>query len=293
MIKVETIIKTIAADVFGVNLENVIIESRLMGGMSNYMFVISVQNEKYTFRIPGEKAETFVDREEEFANINRIEPLHINNDTIYFDCQTGYKIAKYVQGTPLSELEDPTTQLTAVADVLKTLHQSTLSAQQDYNPYQRLTRYEQEVIALGHQHVSQYHELKADFLTYRPLLDGVEKVFCHNDSQISNIVISDEKTYLLDWEFGGNNDPLYDVACVGNKDFDLAVAFLPVYLDRQPTKDEVTRLYVWRAFQCLQWHNVATFKELIGLSEKLGVNFDAIAAMYLTKAEMFLQQAKA
>ncbi len=288
----EQIIKTITSNVLGVTMDEVMIESRLMGGMSNYMFVVKVKEEKYTFRIPGDRSETFVNRDEELENINRVKPLGINNETIYFDALTGWKMARYVEGTPLSEMEDPTVYLQSVANVLKSLHQSGLQAAADYNPYQRLAKYEAEVMALGFTHDAQYHALKAEFLSYQPKLDAVEKVFCHNDSQISNIVITSEKTFLLDWEFGGNNDPLYDVACVGNKDFELALAFLPVYLGREATKDEYQRLYVWRAFQCLQWHNVAMFKELIGLSEKLGVNFDAVGKMYLTKAEQFLTAAK-
>jgi hypothetical protein len=87
------------------------------------------------------------------------------------------------------------------------------------------------------------------------------------------------------------NDPFYDCACVGNQDFALAEEFLPIYLNHQPKPEEWRRLYLWRAFQCLQWHNVALYKELIGLSQELKVNFKGVAAAYLVKAESFLDSA--
>ena len=288
----EMLIKTVAADVFQVEKEEVIIESRLMGGMSNYMYVINIKGERYTFRIPGEKSETFVNREDEYLNIDRIKPLGINNETVYFDIETGYKIARYVEGVPLSELENPIEKLEEVAVILKTLHESNIEACKDYQPYERLQAYEAAASRVGHDCLPAYQTLKAEFLTYRPLLDAVKKVFCHNDSQISNILLSKKQVYLLDWEFGGQNDPLYDVACVGNKDFNLALAFLPVYLGREATNEEYQRLYVWRAFQCLQWHNVAAFKHRIGLSEKLNVNFEVVSLMYIDKADQFLKEAK-
>jgi hypothetical protein len=42
----------------------------------------------------------------------------------------------------------------------------------------------------------------------------------------------------------------------------------------------------------LQWHNVALYKEFIGLSLDLGVDFMFVANLYLDKAEGFLDSIK-
>lgn len=288
----EQTIKNIASHALNLPEEAIQISHRLMGGMSNLMYVVEAGGEKYTVRIPGKNAEVFVDRVEEKHNIAAVELLKLNNETVYFDIQTGYKVAKFIEGTPVGELPDKESQLQNIATLLKTLHQSGLNPQKDYRPYERLASYEALVIDKGFTHTPRYHQLKEEFLSYRPLLDSVEQVICHNDSQISNMVVAPDKLYLLDWEFAGNNDPLYDVACVGNQDFALAEKFLPIYLGREPKSEEWVRLYAWRAFQCLQWHNVALYKDLIGLSADLGVDFAKVAAAYLDKAEGFLSQAK-
>lgn len=288
----ENIIKSVTAKVLGVSPSDVVIDDRLMGGMSNLMYVIVVNDEKYTFRIPGKNSEVFVNRKEELANIQIIDELGINNQLIYFDPETGYKISKFVEGIPLSEVENPDLYLEEVSKVLHVLHESGLSAKNDYQPYERLNLYQQLVTDFGYQHSEKYFELKQIFLSQRTFLDQFPKVICHNDSQISNMVVEADQTYLLDWEFTGNNDPMYDVACVGNKEFELALKFLPIYLGREPKKEESRRLYLWRAFQCLQWHNVALYKDLIGLSRDLHLDFNLIAAAYLTKAEQFLVEAR-
>lgn len=288
----ENIIKSVTAKVLGVSPSDVVIDDRLMGGMSNLMYVIVVNDEKYTFRIPGKNSEVFVNRKEELANIQIIDELGINNQLIYFDPETGYKISKFVEGIPLSEVENPDLYLEEVSKVLHVLHESGLSAKNDYQPYERLNLYQQLVTDFGYQHSEKYFELKQIFLSQRTFLDQFPKVICHNDSQISNMVVEADQTYLLDWEFTGNNDPMYDVACVGNKEFELALKFLPIYLGREPKKEESRRLYLWRGFQCLQWHNVALYKDLIGLSRDLHLDFNLIAAAYLTKAEQFLVEAR-
>lgn len=288
----KSIIKSVTAKALGVEESSVRIDHRLMGGMSNFTYVVEVNGVKYTFRIPGKNAEVFVDRQEEKENIAIIDALKMNNETVYIDVEKGYKIAKFVEGTSLSEVGNPEAYLDEVAVVLHKLHDSGLKAVDDYRPYDRLEAYEKLVSDQGEHHSEKYFELKAEFLGYRSFLDQFPLVICHNDSQISNMVVEADQTYLLDWEFTGNNDPMYDVACVGNKDFDLALAFLPVYLGREPKASELKRLYLWRAFQCLQWHNVALYKDLIGLSQDLHLDFNMIAGMYSMKAEQFLTEAK-
>ncbi len=266
--------------------EPVTVESRLMGGMSNQMYIISYQGHPCTFRLPGKNASMFVDRHIELKNIDAVRPLGINNDTILFDVTNGYKIATYVEGTPLSQQED--LHLERAARVLHELHDSPLRFANDYDPFDRLALYESY-----HAHRSAtYDRAKATLLQHQAWLAAQPKVAAHNDAQRSNFVLSDDKTYLLDWEFAGNNDPLYDIACFGNISFDHALALLPVYLGREAQEEEIKRLTLWRSFQALQWHNVAWYKDDIGLSEELQVNFAAVADKYAQLAQTLLEQVR-
>ena len=285
-------IKLITANALNVLEEQVHVESRLMGGMSNLMYLITVKGGKYTFRIPGKNAEVFVNRATELSAINQIESLNLNNKTVYFDLDTGYKIAEFVEGTPLSEMKNPELYLEEVAQVLHRLHDSKLTAINEYAPFERLEKYEKLIKEKEVSHELSYFDLKAKLLKNQTFLNQFNKVFCHNDSQISNIVLAKDKTYLLDWEFAGQNDPFYDLACVGNQDFDLALKILPIYLGKKPVNQDFKRLYLWRAFQCLQWHNVALYKDLIGLSQDLNVDFKLVAENYLKKADNLLMHAE-
>lgn len=84
--------KTIIDDVQKIlNTANVEVVERLMGGMSNYTYVVKVDDLLYTYRIPGDYSEYFVDRRIEKANIKLVESLNITNKTIYLNVDDGKK----------------------------------------------------------------------------------------------------------------------------------------------------------------------------------------------------------
>ena len=282
----ESLIKPYLAHHFGIAEADIVIVERLKGGMSNSNYIVLVQGRKYTIRIPGKNAFAFVDRDVETNNLALIRPLGIDGDALVrLDPSTGYKISRYLEGAPLSAF-DPSLFYPKVASLLHQLHDSSLLAQNDYDPFARLSKYEALVESKGLTQESAYYESRARLFQHKALLQALPKKLCHNDAQTSNYIVCDNGTLVLvDWEFGGNNDPLYDVACYGNNDFQYAVGLLPHYLGRNPTNEEWDRIYLWRVFQCLQWHNVALYKEAIGLSSELGVDFQMIAHRYIQKAD--------
>ncbi len=288
----EQIITESVSQILKIDKKDVEVVHRLMGGMSNYTYVVKALDKKYTYRIPGKNAEKFVDREIEKSNIDIISKLGLNNETLYLDLKNGHKLAEYIEGTPLSEL-NPLDYLEKAAEVLKRVHNSGFKASNNYGHLERLKLYESYLEKYNHNHGKKYYELKEKWLKLsKKYLDSSRFTLCHGDSQISNFVVSSDKLYLMDWEFTGNNDPFYDIACFGNNDFNHALSILPIYLGHEPSTEEYNRLYFYRAFQTLQWYNVALYKEYIGLSVELGVDFKFVANMYLDKAERFLNEIK-
>ena len=159
----EQIIKEVCKEVFELENGNIEVVKRLMGGMSNFTYVISVNSKLYTFRIPGKRASKFVERVVESHHIELIEDLDLNNKTIYLDDYTGYKIAEYIEGTPLHEL-DPLDYLTEAAEVLHKIHDSGKKSQYNYNPLGRLALYENHLDEFDYVHSQRYVDLKQRFL---------------------------------------------------------------------------------------------------------------------------------
>ena len=230
--------------------QNIEVDHRLLGGMSNYTYVVRIEDVLYTYRIPGDYSEKFVDRSIEKANLKLMSKLNISNETIYFDLVTGEKIAKYVEGQPVSQLKDYPYQM--ISDLLKKIHQSGLKAENDYDPFGRLMEYENHVIELGFTHSKEYIDIKQKFFTYKEYLLSQEKVLCHGDSQPSNFIYDGTNIYAVDFEFTGNHDVCYDIACFANIRLEEGLKLLDIYFEGA-NKDQLKRFYLWRTFQCFQW----------------------------------------
>ena len=264
------------------------IVKRLEGGMTNYTYVVETRGKRYTYRVPGKYKKKFVDRVEEWDNIQEVNKLSLNNATSYVEVISGEKLAEYVEGTILSET-DVVSYNDMSVKALKQIHNSNLRFK-DYNAFGRLADYERYCREMGFTHPKEYIELRGKLDQMRQAHAEVPMVPCHCDYQPTNLVVSGDKLYVLDWEFAGMNDPFYDIACYGNAGFDKALSLLEAYVGHKPTSQELRRLYYHRAFQCLQWYNVAIFKDRVGLSRDLNMDFNHVAAFFFGMAKDLADQ---
>lgn len=277
-------VKEVVSKALKVNVEDIVVKERFLGGMSNFTYHVILEDNDYVVRIIGPGAHIFVDRLHEKDHLKLVESLGITNHTIFLDLNTGDKISSFIPGVVLSKVIEAH-DYKLVADVLKSLHQKKLQGH-DYALIDRLNRYEK---AVEGELSSNYFELKKSWIDmYESRYKFFPKVLCHGDAQRANIVVYNDKAYLLDWEFTGNNDIYFDLASFGNISFGDAEHLLDVYLGYKASKEELNRLRFYRMYQVLQWHTVATYKHHIGLSDKLHVPFDVYAKKYLDFAsELF------
>lgn len=271
--------------------DDVAVEGRLLGGMSNYTYLVLVGEERYTFRLLGDYAEYFVNRLDEKKHIDLFEKMGITNKTIYFEEETGIKIAKYIEGKSLNFMQEYPYE--KVANVLKKIHTSGIASHVEYDPFGRLTTYEGYIKRLGFVHPEEYLALKEEFFTHKSYLENQPKVLTHGDSQPSNFILTEDEMVCVDFEFSGNNDILYDIACFGNIDFSHAKDLLKVYFKNELSIDHIKRLVLWRMFQCFQWYNVAMFKDMQGMSVKLHIDFNKVAQNYLNKIKILFTELEA
>lgn len=259
---------------------NLEIIKRFSGGMSNFTYLVEDPSteEKFVFRYPGNGASNFVDYEAEKEALDEAYKLGLTTETIYFDVESGIKLANYVEGTNLLENDIDFEQ---AKDFLVKFHSSNFRKLKPYDHFGRLEKYE----SLHTNHVEQYTELKDYFQKlYDDVLEQYITKPCHNDSQLANFILNEEgELFLVDFEYAAINDPLYDVACFGNVDLSNAIDLL-TESDFDDREDPMTRVYGWRMFQCLQWFNVASYKHEIGLGEALGIDFRAVSNKYITLA---------
>ena len=104
-----------------------------------------------------------------------------------------------------------------------------------------------------------YTEIKAKVMKIKAEIDNaidIKKVPCHNDALCENWVLGDGRMYLIDWEYAGMNDGLWDLADVSiEADYSEANddLLLASYFGRTPTSVEKHRFIANKLYLDYLW----------------------------------------
>ena len=258
--------------------------AKLYGGMMNLSYVVKDKNDKlYVVYVPNGKSNELVNRYVEKDNTEILASLGLTGKMIYFDTRLGIKIKEYIEGESLNKTYNYDIQ--KVADLLHCIHDSDQLAPNDYAPFDRLADYENQALKYAPER-NDYRRLK-DFLSINiNHLLNKHKVFSHNDFQKSNIVKGfDEKYYVIDFEFCGNNDEVYDIAAFANDNLAEGERLLEAYFNNDVPASARRRFYLWRIFISLQWHTLAIVKHYQNEGKNTGINFLSVATHFIAIAE--------
>ena len=258
------------------------IERKILGGMMNNSYLVNYQNKKYILYMPTAQANEMVDRKEEKRHLDIVYPLGITSKNVYFNIEEGIKINEFIEGDSINNLDNYDAY--KVAEILKKLHSSQTLSNLDYRPFDRLIAYEKEASEFGELDRT-YRRLNKLVFKNRGYLESDSLVLSHNDFQKSNIVCNNETNnyYVIDFEFMGNNSPIYDIACFANNDVTDGLVLLKAYFNK-PTIDEKKKFYLWRIFVSLQWYLVAIIKHYRGEGKVHHFDFLAVAQHFINIA---------
>jgi len=169
----------------------------LSGGYSNDNYRFSYEGDQFVIRLPS-RTRSFIDRRLERAFYDEHQALFPIPDLIALEETTGNLITRYIPG-PLLADEPPA--LTSIAVYLRSLHAALPESGRQYDPYV-LSR---EYLASGD---APFPIRKLAENPWQP-----EKLTtCHNDLNPWNVIQNQPDHWVtLDWEWLGQNDPLFDL----------------------------------------------------------------------------------
>ena len=157
-----------------------------------------------------------------------------------------------------------------ITDVLRILHRSDVQMENQFKLYELMEQYENNVIEANAEFYPNFEEVKKEVLRIKSAYDElvIKESPCHIDALAENFVMDGKgKLYLIDWEYSGMFDPLWDVASVLlESEFDVQeeALFLGYYFEREATDDEKKRILIQKVFQDYLWSMWALFKEAKG-----------------------------
>jgi thiamine kinase-like enzyme/CTP:phosphocholine cytidylyltransferase-like protein len=243
-----------------------------LGGLTNNNYKVRIHEQDFVARIPGTGTEKTIDRLNEKVNSALAYSIGLDSHSIYFNELTGLKVAEFI---PQAETLNPTTakredNMALIANVLKTLHTSEELFMHDFNPFDGTEYYENVLLEANGKLYGDYFELKEKFMPLRDELDqlGIVNVAGHLDCLPENFIKSGEdRLYLIDWEYSGNYDNLYDVAAVSlecSYSSDEEELFFKKYFGTNPTEQERKKIEIHKIMQDMYWSMWSAAKVAMG-----------------------------
>jgi thiamine kinase-like enzyme len=186
-----------------------------LGGLLNANYKLTSPEMCIVVRLAGAGTEAFLNHGFEARNARAAAESGVAPEVLYSDDRQGIIVTRFVEGAePLDAARAGSAHyLARIGRKLRELHTSSKPFANTFNPFHQLDRY----IAITEAHGQ---SPQADFLEAMTRLDAVREVIdartwasapCHCDPLPGNILDDGDRLFLIDYEFSGNCDPLWDL----------------------------------------------------------------------------------
>lgn len=240
----------------------------LKKGMTNRSFSFECNDKRYIMRIPGEGTDKLIDRKEEYDVYQQIKDEPYTENILYLDPTNGYKLSEFLENTRNSDAND-WNDVTKCMKLLRRFHHENYQVNHKFDIWKQINFYES--LRDAPSAYKDFMITKENVVKLKPFIqDNIKQwSLCHIDANADNFLINKQgKTFLIDWEYAGMQDPDLDIAM-----FAIYAGYNREQFDRlidiyyQNDCDEVTRykIYAYAAVGGLLWSNWCEYKQSLGL----------------------------
>ena len=224
------------------NLENI---EPLEGGITNLNFLVSDSGSKSVVRLGSDIPEHLVYRSNEIIVSEAAYQIGVSPKLIYNE--PGVLVLEFIESKTL-EPKTVRENLNKIVPIIRKIHDeipNKLSGQpQMFWVFYVIKYYSNYLLNNNSSHISLIPSLLKKAEKLEKLSSPREIVFGHNDLLAANFLDDGSKIWVVDWEYGGFNDPLFDIGGLSsNNDLDenLENEVLEMYFKEKPSKDLIIK----------------------------------------------------
>ena len=184
-----------------------------IGGLSSENYKVSYNNNNYFVKICTHNY-LHTDRKSELSIINKAIEINLAPHLYYFSTETGNMVSSWIHGNMPSLTDFSSTKfLHKLSDSLKSFH--SLKCEKYFNPFEHIRKRITICKNLNLPFTRIYRYASKSFnaleikLTKDPLIG-----LCHNDLNASNIILSNDNLYFVDYEYSSMGDVFFDLATI-------------------------------------------------------------------------------
>ena len=232
--------------------------SELPGGLTNTNYKVVVGGRSYVVRVSSKDAGLLaIDRENEYVNSVAAAEAGVGAGVVAYLPELGALVLDFIEGSTMSA-EDLRRgdRLREVAEAIRRLH-ACRRFRDDFNMFRVQERYVRIVQERGLR-------LPERYLEFAPQVAEIERAMavrdegtvpCNNDLLAENFIWTGDRFQLIDYEYSGNNDPMFELGNVwseSNLSLEQLDELIAHYYGR-PLVNKVARARLWGLMSKYGW----------------------------------------
>jgi thiamine kinase-like enzyme len=186
-----------------------------LAGLTNVNHLVEAGGEKFVLRIPGAGTSEYIDRRTEEIAARSAAAAGVNAEVVFFDPTDGLMVTRFVDGAATMSAER-FRDLEAVARAGRAFHELHTTAAPfatDFDLFAMIDDYRRLLAEKGATLPDGYDELQSTAADTRAALEATARprVPSHCDPLCENFLDTGERMFIIDYEYSGNNDPMWDL----------------------------------------------------------------------------------
>jgi len=232
-----------------------------LGGLTNLVFRVEHNNDVLCLRLPGEGTDEYIDRKIEAHNAKAAARAGVSPQLVFADPDTGIMVSKFLDGFETMTPDIFTSKKGAAAragTAFAKLHNSGETFDFRFELFSMIDDYLEILSKKTVDFPEGYHDVLAESAAVREALNArpAKLAPCHCDPLCENFLDDGKTMWIIDWEYSGMNDPLWDLGDLsveGGFSDALDMEMLNAYFPGGPGSAEMGRVVIYKAMCDLLW----------------------------------------
>jgi thiamine kinase-like enzyme len=190
----------------------------LPGGLTNSNYKVTVNEVTYALRLAGEGTMEYLNRPAEKHNAQIMSDIIVNAPIVFYDETTGNQVCKYIDESITLHPEHFKDRhyIQSAAKVFWKYHTCGQKFISEFNPMRESRMYRMLLAQKNYEFYEGAELMNQKLDEIEDLLENypAESAPCHNDPLCENWLDDQKNFYLIDWEYGGMNDPMFDLGAL-------------------------------------------------------------------------------
>ena len=228
-----------------------------LGGLTNLVFRAG----GYCLRIPGKGTEEYISRANEEHAARQAARAGVSPEVVHFDSGSGVMVTRFLEGTVTmspAAFRSRRSSPARAGEAFRRLHASGAVFPFRFELFGMIDDYLKLLAGKDVRFPDGYHGVLEEAEGVRRALGAhpLPLTACHCDPLCENFLDTGERMWIVDWEYSGMNDPMWDLGDLsveGGFDAGQERQMVEAYFGGPPGAFEMGRIVVYKAMCDLLW----------------------------------------